>query len=119
LGDKTYSLNNIEHDILRPKYKDARIHFAVNCAAKSCPPVWNKAWTAANLNGQLERSAKAFINNTKYNSVGGSNAAISKIFEWYAVDFGNITDYLNKYANTKVAAGTAVTYKEYNWALNE
>ncbi|MFK7980479.1 MAG: DUF547 domain-containing protein [Saprospiraceae bacterium] len=119
LGGKTYSLNNIEHDILRPKYKDARIHFAVNCAAKSCPPVWNKAWTAANLNGQLERSAKAFINNSQYNSVGGSNAAISKIFEWYAVDFGNITDYLNKYASTKVAEGTAVTYKEYNWALNE
>ncbi len=119
LGGKTYSLNNIEHDILRPKYKDARIHFAVNCAAKSCPPVWNKAWTAANLNGQLERATKSFINNAKYNSVGGSNAAISKIFEWYAVDFGNITDYLNKYANTKVAGGTAVTYQEYNWALNE
>jgi len=117
LGGKTYSLNNIEHDILRPQYKDARIHFAVNCAAKSCPPVWNKAWTAANLKGQLERSAKSFINNSKYNSVGGSNAAISKIFEWYAVDFGNITDYLNKYANTKVADGTAVTYQEYNWAL--
>ena len=119
LGGKTYSLNNIEHDILRPKYKDARIHFAVNCAAKSCPPVWNKAWTAANLNGQLEKATKSFINNSKYNSVGGSNAAISKIFEWYAVDFGNITDYLNKYASTKVAAGTAVTYQEYNWALNE
>ncbi len=119
LGDKTYSLNNIEHDILRPTYKDARIHFAVNCAAKSCPPVWNKAWTAANLNGQLERSAKSFINNTKYNSVGGSNATISKIFEWYAVDFGNIVDYLNKYATTKVAAGTTVKYQAYNWALNE
>ena len=119
LGGKTYSLNNIEHDILRPQYKDARIHFAVNCAAKSCPPVWNKAWTAANLNGQLERSAKAFINNAKYNDVGGSNAAISKIFEWYAVDFGDITSYLNKYASTKVDAGTTVSYKEYNWALNE
>ncbi len=119
LGGKNYSLNNIEHDILRPTYKDARIHFAVNCAAKSCPPVWNKAWTAQNLNGQLERSAKAFINNSKYNSVGGSNASISKIFEWYAVDFGNIVDYLNKYATTKVAAGTTVKYQEYNWALNE
>ncbi len=120
LGDKTYSLNNIEHDILRPQFKDARIHFAVNCAAQSCPPVWNKAWTEKNLNGQLERSAKAFVNNTKYNSVGGSEATISKIFEWYAVDFGDdIIDYLNKYANTKIAAGTQVKYKEYNWALNE
>lgn len=119
LGDKIYSLNNIEHDILRPTYKDARIHFAVNCAAKSCPPVWNKAWTADNLNGQLERSAKAFINNTKYNAVSSRKVSISKIFEWYAVDFGNIVDYLNKYANTKVAGGTTVTYQEYNWALNE
>jgi len=119
LGGKTYSLNNIEHDILRPQYKDARIHFAVNCAAKSCPPVWNKAWTAANLNGQLEKATKAFINSSKYNNVGGGNAEISKIFEWYAVDFGDITSYLNKYASTKVDAGTTVSYKEYNWALNE
>lgn len=119
LGGKTYSLNNIEHDILRPTYKDARIHFAVNCAAKSCPPVWNQAWTAKNLNGQLARSAKQFINNTKYNKVGGSEASISKIFEWYAVDFGDIITYLNKYATTKVAAGTTVTYQDYNWALNE
>lgn len=120
LGSKTYSLNNIEHDILRPQFKDARIHFAVNCAAQSCPPVWNKAWTEKNLNGQLELAAKAFINNSKYNSVGSSEANISKIFEWYAVDFGdNIITFLNKYANTKVAAGTAVKYKEYNWALNE
>jgi len=120
LGGKTYSLNNIEHDILRPQFKDARIHFAVNCAAQSCPPVWNKAWTEKNLNGQLERSTKAFVNNSKYNAVGGNEANISKIFEWYAVDFGdNIITYLNKYANTKVATGTAVKYKEYNWALNE
>ena len=50
LGNKTYSLNEIEHRILRPKYKDARIHFAVNCAAKSCPPLLNRAWKAENLN---------------------------------------------------------------------
>ena len=49
LGGSTYSLNNIEHDILRPIWKDARIHFAVNCAAKSCPPIANKAYTVGNL----------------------------------------------------------------------
>jgi len=67
----------------------------------------------------LEKATKAFINSSKYNNVGGGNAEISKIFEWYAVDFGDITSYLNKYASTKVDAGTSVTYKEYNWALNE
>lgn len=119
LGSKTYSLNNIEHDILRPQFKDARIHFAVNCAAKSCPPVLNKAWTAKNLESNLERSAKQFINNAKYNTISGNSVAISKIFEWYAEDFGDMITYLNKYANTKIKSGAKITYKNYEWALNE
>jgi len=119
LGDKTYTLNNIENDILRPKYKDARIHFAVNCAAQSCPPIINKAWTEGNLNQLLEKQAKAFINNSKFNSISANEIEISKIFEWYAVDFGNIIDYLNKYSTTKINKNAKVKYKEYDWALNE
>lgn len=118
LGGKTYSLNNIENDILRPKYKDARIHFAVNCAAKSCPPILNKAWTAKNLEKYMEQQAKAFINNSKYNNITANKVAISKIFEWYAGDFGNIIEYLNKYSTTKINANAQVVYKEYDWALN-
>ncbi|MEK7254271.1 MAG: DUF547 domain-containing protein, partial [Bacteroidota bacterium] len=57
IGGKTYSLNNIENDILRPQFKDARIHFAVNCAARSCPPLLNQAWTAANLEANFEKQA--------------------------------------------------------------
>jgi len=119
LGGKTYSLNNIENDILRPTYKDARIHFAVNCAAKSCPPLLNKAWTSRNLESNFERQAKAFINNNTYNKIGGNEIEISKIFEWYAVDFGNIVKYVNKYASTKADAKAKVKYMEYNWDLNE
>lgn len=118
LGDKTYSLNNIENDILRPKYKDARIHFAVNCAAQSCPPILNKAWTAANLAANFEKQAKAFINNPKFNKISANSIEISKIFEWYAADFGNIIDYLNKYSTTKISADAKVSYMEYDWALN-
>ena len=119
LGGKTYSLNNIEHDILRPQFKDARIHFAVNCAAKSCPPLLNRAWTADNLNSNLSAQAKKFINSAKYNQIGADKVAISKIFEWYAVDFGNIVEYLNKYATTKISANATVNYQEYDWALNQ
>ncbi|MEL6718985.1 MAG: DUF547 domain-containing protein [Bacteroidota bacterium] len=119
IGDKTYSLNNIENDILRPRYKDARIHFAVNCAAKSCPPIHNRAWTATNLNGTLQAKAKAFINNAQFNSISKSSVELSKIFEWYAGDFGNIITYLNKYAATEIKDNAKVGYKEYNWALNE
>ncbi len=119
LGSKTYSLNNIENDILRPQFKDARIHFAVNCAAKSCPPILNRAWTAKNLNSNFEKQAKAFINNNSFNTISADKVEVSKIFDWYKEDFGKLINYLNKYANTKINAGAAVSYKAYNWKLNE
>ncbi|MEM9916509.1 MAG: DUF547 domain-containing protein [Bacteroidota bacterium] len=119
IGGKKYSLNNIENDILRPKYKDARIHFAVNCAAKSCPPLLNRAWTAANLNSNFDKQAKAFINDGQFNAISSKKVEISKIFEWYAVDFGDIKSYLNKYSNTKIDAGASVSYRAYDWGLNE
>lgn len=119
IGSKTYSLNNIENDILRPQFKDARIHFAVNCAAQSCPPLLNRAWTASNLEGNFEKQARAFINNPKFNKISAKSAQVSNIFEWYAADFGNLIDFLNKYATTKIAAGTKVGYVEYDWGLNQ
>lgn len=118
LGGQKYSLNQIEHDILRPRYKDARIHFAVNCAAISCPPLHNRAFTGDNLTGTLERLARRFINDTKHNAIQSNRAEISKIFEWYAADFGDLTAYLNKYANTTLAPDAAINYKEYDWGLN-
>lgn len=119
LGDKKYSLNQIENNIIRPQFKDPRIHFAVNCAAKSCPPLWNRAYTAENLDAALEARAKAFINDPKFNTISASKASVSKIFDWYAADFGDLKKYLNKYADTQLKASAAVTFKEYDWALNE
>jgi Protein of unknown function, DUF547 len=119
LGEKTYSLNNIENDILRPQFKDARIHFAVNCAARSCPPLLNRAWTAANLNANLDAQAKAFVNNSAFNKLSADKAEVSKIFEWYAGDFGKLVDFINKYASVKLKPNAKISYAEYNWALNE
>lgn len=119
LGEKTYTLNDIEHKILRPQFKDARIHFAVNCAATSCPPVLNKAWTASNLNSNLERQTKLFINNGAFNSISDKKVELSKIFEWYKEDFGELIAYINKYANSKAKDGAEISFKEYDWALNE
>lgn len=119
IGGKTYSLNNIEHDILRAQFKDARIHFAVNCAAKSCPPLLNKAWTADNLHATLEQQAVAFINNPRYNKIAGGNVQVSRIFEWYKEDFGDLAAYLNKYSKTKISANTKISFLEYDWSLNE
>ena len=119
IGDKKYSLNNIENDILRPQFKDARIHFALNCAAKSCPPLWNRAYTAENLETSLEARAKAFINNPDFNSISAGKAVVSKIFDWYAADFGDLKKYLNRYARTPLKGSAAVTFEEYNWELNQ
>ncbi len=119
IGGKAYSLDAIENDILRPQFKDPRIHFAVNCAAQSCPPLLNRAWTAANLESNFEKQAKAFINNSRFNKISAKSVQVSKIFEWYGSDFGNLVTYLNKYATTKINAGAKVAFLEYDWALNQ
>ncbi len=119
IGDKKYSLNNIENDILRPQFKDPRIHFAINCAAKSCPPLYNHVYTAENLDATLEARAGAFVNNPKYNTLSAGSAQVSRIFDWYGADFGDLKTFLNKYAKIKLKSTATVTFSEYNWDLNE
>lgn len=118
IGGSTYSLNQIENDILRARYGDARIHFAVNCAAASCPPLYNRAFTASNLNSTLQRLTRSFVNNSSYNTLSSAKIEISKIFEWYAGDFGNVKSYIDGFTDVEIGANTQVSYKEYNWALN-
>lgn len=118
IGGQTYSLNQIENDILRPRYGDARIHFAVNCAAASCPPLHNRAFTADNLNSTLQRLTRKFINNTNYNTITAKRIELSKIFDWYGSDFGSVVDYINGYTDTALTSDTAVAFKEYDWKLN-
>jgi hypothetical protein len=123
IGAETLSLNDIEHVKLRKKYKDARIHFAVNCASFSCPVLLNSAYTATKLEAQLEAQAILFINDPKRNQISSSSAKISQLFEWYQDDFTTdgktVIDYLNKYSKTKIKAGTNISYMNYNWNLNE
>lgn len=119
IGDKMYSLNQIENEILRPQFKDARIHFAINCAAQSCPPLANHAYTSDNLEKMLEQHARKFISNTRFNQLSGNPIKVSKIFDWYAGDFGDLIVFLNRYAVNKIADNTKVEFLEYNWGLND
>jgi outer membrane biosynthesis protein TonB len=118
IGDKKYSLDDIEKKILIGKFKEPRIHFAVNCAAKSCPPLMNKAWKASTLNADLERMTRNFINDSNNNSFSKRSAKLSKIFEWYAADFGNSKTFINKYALMPITRKMKVSYNDYNWDLN-
>lgn len=116
------SLAGIENGILR-KMNEPRIHFAINCASISCPPLIREAYTASKINEQLEMATTDFINSDK-NEINAKNPKISSIFKFYPKDFlidgeQDIAGYINKYSKTKIDAGAPLVYKEYDWGLNE
>ncbi|MFT4568840.1 MAG: hypothetical protein ACI9FN_003809 [Saprospiraceae bacterium] len=118
LGGKKYSLNNIEHDILRPRFKDERVHFAVNCASASCPKIANRAFNGSDLETLLEKLTREFINDSKLNSIDPKGPQLSKLFQWYQGDFDNVIDFVNQYSEVKVSTSAKITYKDYLWNLN-
>ncbi len=121
IEDQTYNLNAIEHKILRKKFNDPRIHFAVNCASVSCPKLLNEAYTANKLDQQLTSRAKDFINKTSKNIIKENKIIISNIFKWYKEDFiqkGTLIDYINQYSNIQINKNAKIEYKPYNWSLN-
>ena len=118
-----YSLNELEHKILR-KLNEPRIHFAINCASYSCPIVWNRAFTASNIDEALDRQTRNFINDPTRNIITEDVVEVSKIFSWFKKDFrttgGEDTKaFINKYATIKIDKQKKKGYKKYNWSLNE
>ncbi|MEO5581361.1 MAG: DUF547 domain-containing protein [Saprospiraceae bacterium] len=121
IGNKTYDLNNIEHSILRKKFNEPRIHFAINCASYSCPRLRNEAYTSAKLESQLTEAAKSFLSDKTKNDITANTIHISKIFDWFTGDFkknGNLIDFLNRYAPMRINPTAKIEYKEYVWTLN-
>lgn len=122
LGGKIYSLGEIENEILRKQFNEPRIHFALNCASKSCPALLNTAYTASSLSTQLSAQTKKFLADMNKNDFSNSKSIrISKIFDWYKVDFtksGTVIDFINKYRASKLNNPT-ITYLDYSWDLNE
>lgn len=122
IGGKKLDLNNIEHGIIRKQFNEPRIHFALVCAAKSCPPLRNEAFTAQKLNLQLDDQGKRFFADPTKNIVTASKASISMILNWYGGDFKKVKpleQWINQYAATPLRPGASITYMGYNWALNE
>tara|TARA_B100001094_G_C18072785_1_gene740996 strand:- start:232 stop:1059 length:828 start_codon:yes stop_codon:yes gene_type:complete len=128
LDNKEMSLDPIEHQMLRPVFKDPRIHAAVNCASISCPKLARTAFTAQNLELLLETQTKEWINDTTRNKAEGSGKwQLSKIFDWYEEDFvqwgKGVTEFVAKYhdgLNSRVGSKKVdIDYLEYNWQLND
>ena len=116
------SLNHLEHKVIRPGYAEPRIHFALVCAAKGCPPLRNEAYTAAKLESQLESQAKVFLNQTTKNRLDGDTLYLSTIFKWYGGDFKKDGQSVSEYVDPFIegaTSGKSVEWTEYDWSLNE
>jgi hypothetical protein len=120
------TLDHIEHGILRPKYKDPRVHFAINCASKGCPPLRSEPYRGDVLDRQLDEMVRAFINNPKRNRLDGKELYVSSIFKWFKEDFNDdIVGFFQEYAQGDLKKGLdsnreeiKVKYLSYDWSLN-
>jgi len=137
---RTVTLDDIEHRILRPTFKDARIHFAVNCASISCPPLAAEPYRPATLDAQLDAAARVFLASPEGVRVDGDTLRVSSIFKWYGDDFTGqyapvvpgsrdagergILGVIAKYGPSAAAelarsGRPAIRYLSYDWFLND
>ena len=116
-----YTLDAIEKQLLWEQFKEPRIHFVLNCAAASCPPLLNKAYTKDNLQQYYEQQTRAFINDPAHNTIDANVVEVSQIFNWYAHHFGGaqqLVPYLNNYTYSPIQEQATVAFKVYDWSLN-
>ena len=118
--------DHIEHDILRPEFKDPRVHFAINCASKGCPPLYQEPFAGSQLDMQLNEVTRHFINNPELNRLEGNVLYVSSIFKWFLEDFNNdIIGFFEQYASDRLKnqiitrrSSLNIKYLDYDWSLN-
>lgn len=121
------SLDNIEHDIMRPRFEAALVHYAVNCASIGCPNLKATAWRAETLQTDLEAAARAYINHPRGVTVSDDGLIVSRIYRWFREDFGDSEDgvisHLLQYAEpdleVAIRANPVIDGHAYDWALNK
>lgn len=126
LKGQVLTLDTIEHDILRPRFKDPRIHFAVNCASKGCPPLRSEPFRGDVLDHQLTDMTERFINAPQRNRLEGKILYVNPIFKWYSEDFNNdIVGFFIRYAKADLKERLVrnqkeikIEYLDYDWSLN-
>ena len=119
------TLNGLEINKLITAYNDARFHFALACAAKSCPPLASFSYMPATLDKQLDERATAALNNPGWLKINDAQKKVefSKIFDWYKKDFTadgkSEIEWVNQFRKEKIPTTYSVGYYEYDWRLNE
>jgi len=124
-GEKV-SLDDIEHRILRPIWKDNRVHYSVNCASIGCPNLLPLSYTGQNLELLLDRGAREYVNHSRGAAFINGELQVSSIYIWFQEDFGESTEgvltHLRQYASGSLAE-TLQSYRgdlehDYDWHLN-
>jgi hypothetical protein len=118
---KRYSLDAIEHEVIRKQFNEPRIHFALNCASYSCPVLLNRAYRETQLEEQLDRQTRDFLNDIHRNRISGKLAQVSQLFEWFAEDFeseGGVRAFIGKYRGKEIPERVQLSYIPYDWKLN-
>jgi hypothetical protein len=123
---KTISLDDLEHGIIRPRFKEPRVHFAVNCASKSCPPLISEPYQGSTLDEQLTAATRAFLNDREKNYLDGKKLYVSKIFKWFKKDFNDdVVGFFVQFADEELKGKLVedrdkvkVKHLDYDWSLN-
>lgn len=123
IGGRALTLNKIENDVIRPTFQDPRIHFALNCASRGCPPLAQEAFDAEHLSEQLDAACRLALNQDRWVKVDGDKVLLTKIFDWYRADFeadgGSVLAFVRRYRTAPFPAGEPkVEYMSYDWQLN-
>ncbi len=121
------SLDDIEHRILRPIWRDPRVHYAVNCAALGCPNLRPQPFTAARLDAMLDAGARAYVNHPRGARVNDGKLRVSSIYVWFRADFGGddagVIAHLKRYAEPDLRRALSgvrrIASHDYDWALND
>lgn len=129
--DRALSLNDVEHEILRPRFRDARVHAAINCASIGCPPLRNEAFVADRLDAQLDDQVRKWLADPARNQYdrGSRTLRVSEIFDWFEEDFerdaGSVAKWIARYAPEaevewlRAQGKLRIQYLDYSWKLNE
>ncbi|MEM1414366.1 MAG: DUF547 domain-containing protein [Myxococcota bacterium] len=127
IAGRMRTLDAVENQLIRPRFQDARVHFALNCAAFSCPALSSRAFRAGSLDRTLDRLAARAVRSNMHVRVSEGRVQVSKIFEWFAEDFtrggqtvlGWIRSHDDGGRLADVPADAELSYRRYDWRLND
>jgi hypothetical protein len=128
VAGKVMSPDDIEHEILRKRFNDPRIHFVIVCASSGCPPQPRFAYTEENVQAMLDEETRNYLNSQRglRIDIAANTLYFSKIFDWFADDFikhsGSITEFIKPFVKAEVLSilelNPKISYLDYSWALN-